>query len=943
MKLLGAISTKLAAVTIVLGGLVGVTCYNALSVFRDVSGLTADISDETIPLLKSGFSSSSSVNEINSGLLELVLAKDNAQLSTASEHAQNGLSHLSADSDETGEVNQINKLLKRAVAARALEFDTAISLDKKVQALNVSIHALAAEVRQIGDTVFDQASTSTSDLGIAVAEDIDRLVHTEATAIRVALQTKSEFNRAAGFALAFHHADDDAVKNIFRDLATTSLIRLERTMPRIQEYELTAPAYPAVAKAVAEISQLVELSGRSTASDTLGEFDATDIALAEAIDDALYSLAIFGEDMLERTGMRLVVTLPEQMIMLDQLGEVDSAIVRYLAAVLGTLDSENIEAAAQSQISLEAAAVELENAVGELPGVELANLPAAMAAVDPQDGLVATKIAYFDASEASAIAAREAFTAIQKLSLATARNGEAILSETDQEIDQLASGVSDARQTMIAIAIGSAVLFVLSQVVVYLMISRPVRTITNQTKRLASGDTSEIDDLKVHGGEIAELNAALRVFRQGQIDRSRMEEEARVAEARQRQAEKDAEEQQRKLEKENRHREGQAAEEKRRLEEEARAAQEQSRQAAEEERQRLMDRQQSVVVSLASGLSELAKGNLGYSIDIVFPEEYERLRADFNGAINSLSDAMAQIVAISSDVDFESRSIATAIEAVTQRSETSAATLEESSAALEELTASVRSAAEAARSADTLASETSRLAEEGGAIVGETKAAMQRIEDSSSKVARITGVIDDIAFQTNLLALNAGVEAARAGEAGRGFAVVASEVRSLAQRASDSAREIRDLISSSEEDVSHGVSLVAATGVSLEKMVHSIQQIASQVSQISTSASEQSTTVSEMNTSISNLDGTTQKNAAMFSDTRDATQVLAARAVELTGAVSRFETRRTDSLTRREPKAKVPPEPPRTSAQYTKRRASANSAIAVGERLNVHNEDWEDF
>ena len=142
-------------------------------------------------------------------------------------------------------------------------------------------------------------------------------------------------------------------------------------------------------------------------------------------------------------------------------------------------------------------------------------------------------------------------------------------------------------------------------------------------------------------------------------------------------------------------------------------------------------------------------------------------------------------------------------------------------------------------------------------MVADAVAAMAQIETSSGKIADIIGVIDEIARQTNLLALNAAVEAARAGDAGRGFAVVASEVRMLAQRSSQAAKDIKDLITNSSGQVQQGVELVSKTGSALDEIAAAIKEVAELVSDIAGASLEQSNGVDQVNRALTQMDEVT--------------------------------------------------------------------------------------
>lgn len=144
---------------------------------------------------------------------------------------------------------------------------------------------------------------------------------------------------------------------------------------------------------------------------------------------------------------------------------------------------------------------------------------------------------------------------------------------------------------------------------------------------------------------------------------------------------------------------------------------------------------------------------------------------------------------------------------------------------MDELTGTVKQNADNARQASSLAANASEIADKGSRVVSQVVETMGEINQSSAKIADIITIIEGIAFQTNILALNAAVEAARAGEEGRGFAVVAGEVRSLAQRSSAAAKEIKQLIDNSVERVQSGTSLVDEAGRTMAEIIGAVQRV----------------------------------------------------------------------------------------------------------------------
>jgi methyl-accepting chemotaxis protein len=461
------------------------------------------------------------------------------------------------------------------------------------------------------------------------------------------------------------------------------------------------------------------------------------------------------------------------------------------------------------------------------------------------------------------------------------------------------ASASSARLSIVMVVLALAGVGAVSTVLV-MSNRRSITRIASATETLARGDVSvNIDALK-RRDELGAIVKSLAVFRDNQASLAAM------------QAQQDGQ---------------------RQREEAMREEQEADRRKSEKE-------QADVVQGVGFGLERLSGGDLTFRISQPFAPQYEKLREDFNVAMERMQQTLATIATTTGAIRTGSSEITHASDDLSRRTEQQAASLEETAAALDEITATVRKTSEGATQARQTVANARADAEQSGETVSRAVAAMSAIEKSSKEIHQIIGVIDEIAFQTNLLALNAGVEAARAGDAGRGFAVVAQEVRALAQRSAEAAKEIKALISTSSQQVDTGSELVTQTGEALNRILVQVSEINGLVNEIAASAKEQATGLHEVNSAVNQMDQITQQNAAMVEQSTAASHALAQEAEELFGQIGRFKLGEIEAHAAA-PSRRAAPAPRRAApAQYA---YEGSAARKLAPQASADADDWQDF
>lgn len=288
----------------------------------------------------------------------------------------------------------------------------------------------------------------------------------------------------------------------------------------------------------------------------------------------------------------------------------------------------------------------------------------------------------------------------------------------------------------------------------------------------------------------------------------------------------------------------------------------------------------------------------------------------FNATIQSLNQLVTQMQIATNQVHQSAFNSEASVRRLSQEATTQAEVVSVTLNSVAEMAHSIQSVADSAQEAAVIARKALLAAQEGWETMDETVRSIQnirtsvvetskkvkRLAESSQEIYKIVSIISGISEKTNLLAFNASIEAARAGKNGQGFRVVADEVRRLAERVTNSTKEIEQLVSTIQQETAEvlqtmdqstkqvvtGTKLVGKTKQTLENLAVISQKIDQLLQSISVSTVSQTQASKMVNQTMEEVAAIAKNTSSESEAVSSALQALVAVAEELQGYMAKF-------------------------------------------------------
>ncbi|MBN1496841.1 MAG: methyl-accepting chemotaxis protein [Spirochaetes bacterium] len=261
-------------------------------------------------------------------------------------------------------------------------------------------------------------------------------------------------------------------------------------------------------------------------------------------------------------------------------------------------------------------------------------------------------------------------------------------------------------------------------------------------------------------------------------------------------------------------------------------------------------------------IQKISEGDLTMNLNVRRKDEFGEISTSLQIMLERLNRLIGSMADVSNFLFDASQQIRDTALSLSSSSSEESSNIEEVSASIEEMLSNITQSAQRSLQTKNVTGESSKIATDGGKHIERTIQSIRDISKDTQQVTEIIEFIEGIASQTNLLSLNAAIEAARAGEHGLGFAVVANEVRKLAERTSQSSREINKLISVILAAINEGEILSNRGSDAIIKITESIQTVVDLVEQMATANTEIEQGARMIASSMNDLVQISQQNAS---------------------------------------------------------------------------------
>ena len=251
--------------------------------------------------------------------------------------------------------------------------------------------------------------------------------------------------------------------------------------------------------------------------------------------------------------------------------------------------------------------------------------------------------------------------------------------------------------------------------------------------------------------------------------------------------------------------------------------------------------------------SKVADGDLTARIHKEFRGDIGRSAAHISTSLQKLSETFKGLLVEVQRMASASSQVESAISQVADGAKEQLSATQEISQQMQENSDISNDVNEKARNTSDMAREAAKISDHGKSESIEMMRVVEKIENNSEEIGKISDLIDEIAQQTNMLSLNASIEAARAGEQGRGFSVVATEVGKLAERSGSSVKDISELTEVARNEASGGAERMKELKEEMEKISETINSVEKMMLEIVNQSNEQKDKNTNVQNSISNL------------------------------------------------------------------------------------------